>query len=150
MKGRTGRAAALLMALLLVLYLTLALQQAVRFISTGVGIAVALGIALLVLPLIGFWALAVEVLFGVRSERLAKVLAASGGLPADDLPKRPSGRPDRDAALAVFPRYRAEVEADPQSWIAWFRLGLVYDACGDRRRARAAIRHSISLERATL
>ncbi len=145
MKGRTP---ALLMGLLLIGYLALTVQQALRFISTGVTVAVALGAALLVLPLIGFWALAAELRFGFRSARLARMLAdAPGGLPADDLPKRASGRPDRQAALAAFPRYRAEVEAAPESWTAWFRLGLIYDACGDRRRARAAIRHSISLER---
>ena len=31
----------------------------------------------------------------------------------DDLPHRPSGRPDRAAADAEFPTYQAEVEADP-------------------------------------
>jgi Flp pilus assembly protein TadD len=53
----------------------------------------------------------------------------------------------REDADAAFPRYRAEAEADPESWQAWMRLGIVYDACGDRRRARGAIRQAISLER---
>jgi Flp pilus assembly protein TadD len=49
----------------------------------------------------------------------------------------------RDAADEEFPRYKAEVEAAPDSWRAWFRLGLAYDASGDRRRARSALRESI-------
>ena len=47
-----------------------------------------------------------------------------------------------------FPQFKAEVEAQPENWRAWFRLGLAYDASGDRRRARAALRESIRLQRA--
>jgi hypothetical protein len=144
MKGRISVA---IMAVLLVFYLVLVLQQAVRFISTGVGVAIVLGVALIVLPLIGFWALGAELLFGFRTQHLVKVLSAGGMLPVDDLPRRASGRPDRQAADAAFPQYQSEVELSPESWASWFRLGLAYDACGDRRRARAAIRRSIALER---
>ena len=143
-----GRVAALLMSALLVLYLVLVLQLAVRLITVDNGIAQALGIALLVLPLLGAWALAAELLFGIRTQKLVSRLDAAGELPVDSLPKRTSGRPERAAADAEFPRYRAAVEADPGSWQAWFRLGLSYDASGDRSRARRAIRRAISLERA--
>jgi len=146
MRGRLG---ALVMTALLVLYLVLVTQLAVRLISVDEPVAKVLGIALLVLPVIGLWALIVELLFGLRSQRLTTILAEAGELPVDDLPTRASGRPVRAAADAEFPRYRAEVEADPGSWRAWFRLGLAYDASGDRRRARQAIRRSIALERST-
>ncbi len=53
----------------------------------------------------------------------------------------------RAEADAAFPRYREEVEAAPEDWRAWYRLGLAYDGSGDRRRARAAIRRAIALER---
>jgi len=144
MRGRLG---ALVMTALLVLYLVLVTQLAVRLISVDEVVAKVLGIALLVLPVIGLWALIVELLFGLRSQRLTTILAEAGQLPVDDLPTRASGRPVREAADAEFPRYKAEVEADPGSWQAWFRLGLAYDASGDRRRARQAIRRSIALER---
>ena len=146
MRGRLG---ALVMTALLVLYLVLVTHLAVRLISVDEPVAKVLGIALLVLPVIGLWALIVELLFGLRSQRLTTILAEAGELPVDDLPTRASGRPVRAAADAEFPRYRAEVEADPGSWRAWFRLGLAYDASGDRRRARQAIRRSIALERST-
>lgn len=139
--------AVVLMAALLVLYLVLVTQLAVRLFLVDNGIAKVIGIALMVLPLLGLWALIVELVFGIRSERLVRLLDASGGLPVDALPKRTSGRPERGAADAEFPKYRAEVEADPESWKAWFRLGLAYDASGDRRRARQSIRRAISLER---
>lgn len=146
MKGRIG---ALLMALLMVLYLVLVGQLAVRLIGTAIPIAVALGVALLVFPLIGAWALVRELLFGVRTERLVKILDSEHALPEDLLPHRPSGRPIRAAADEEFLQFRDEVESQPESWRAWFRLGLAYDASGDRRRARAALRRAIALSRTT-
>ena len=101
------------------------------------------------LPVIGLWALVAEVLFGIRSERLGRVLAAAGESPLLDLPRRPSGRIERSAADAAFGRYQSEAEAAPERWESWYRLGLAYDACGDRRRARGAIRRAIALERDT-
>jgi len=142
-----GRIAALLMALLLVFYLVVVGWRAVLFVQSGNPIGITIGIALLVLPFIGVWALSRELLFGLRSERLVRRLEAADALPVEELPVRPSGRPERSAADADFPRFRADVEAHPDDWQAWFRLGLAYDAAGDRRRARGAIRTAISLER---
>ncbi|KRC49986.1 hypothetical protein ASE16_13640 [Leifsonia sp. Root227] len=135
------------MAAILVIYLVLVFQRAIMLIATGEGIAIAMGIALLSLPLVAAWAIGRELLFGARTEKLVKILDAEGGLPVEDLPVRASGRPLRDAADEEFPRYKAEVEAEPESWRAWFRLGLAYDASGDRRRARSALRESIRLYR---
>ena len=143
-----GRFAAVLMSALLVLYLVLVLQLAIRLVAVDNVVSKALGIALLVLPLLGAWALVAEILFGLRTQRLVRQLDVAGELPVDSLPKRTSGRPERAAADAEFPRYKAEVEADPGSWKAWFRLGLSYDASGDRPRARRSLRRAIALERA--
>lgn len=136
------------MAALLLMYIVLIGWRAVQFVATGEPIAVAMGIALIVLPIVGAWALGRELLFGVRSQRLVGVLEAEGNLPEEVLPTRASGRPLRDAADEDFERFQAETEAAPDDWRAWFRLGLAYDASGDRRRARKAIIHAIALERA--
>lgn len=144
-----GRIAVGFMAVLLLLYLLLVAQLALRLIALNDAVSRALGLALIVLPLIGLWTLAAELVFGVRSQRLTALLAAAGELPVDTLLTRSSGRPIRSAADAQFPRYKAEVEADPESWKTWFRLGLAYDASGDRRRARSSIRRAIALERAS-
>ncbi|TFD35070.1 hypothetical protein E3T34_03615 [Cryobacterium sp. TMT1-62] len=143
-----GRLAAGLMALLLVFYLVLVGWRAVLFLQSGEIIGIVIGVALLVLPLVGVWALVAELRFGCNSERLVRRLEAEGGLPVEELPIRPSGRPMRDEADAEFPIYRAAVDAAPDDWRAWFRLGLAYNSSGDRRRARGAIRTAISLERA--
>lgn len=131
------------MAALLVLYLVVVGDRAVKFVATGQPVAIAIGVALLVLPIIGVWALVRELMFGVRAERLGRILEAENALPADQLPVRPSGRPERDAVDAIFPEYRAAVEESPEDWRAWYRLGIVYDGAGDRKRARHAIREAI-------
>ncbi len=141
------RVAALIMAALLVLYLVFVAQYALLLIGTPLLIAKVMGVALLVLPIIGAWALIVELVFAVRTQRLLTILRTEDGLPVDDLPRLPSGRPDPVAADAEFPKYKAEVDAAPESWRAWFRLGLAYDASGDRKRARWAMRESIKLAR---
>jgi cytochrome c-type biogenesis protein CcmH/NrfG len=143
-----GRIAAILMAVLLVVYLVLVGQRAVILMASGVPLGIAMGVALIVFPLIATWALARELMFGIHTQNLVRILDAEGGLPVDDLPHRASGRPLRDAADDQFPAYRSEVEAEPMNWRAWFRLGLAYDASGDRKRARHALREAIRLYRA--
>ncbi|RWZ55394.1 hypothetical protein ELQ92_15360 [Labedella populi] len=142
-----GRVAVLVMAVLLALYLVLVGQRAVLFVLTGEPIAIGIGVALIVLPIVGAWALVREIRFGAAAERLGRVLEGEGGLPEQEFPARPSGRLDRDAVDAAFPAFRADVEAAPSDWRAWYRLGLAYDGAGDRRRARSAIREAIRLER---
>jgi hypothetical protein len=139
-------AAAMVMAALLVLYLVLVVQHAFVLLGTGIAVGRAEGIALLVLPLIGAYALIAEIRFGIRAARLLRLMTERGALPVDDLPHRPSGRPVRAAADVEFPMYQAEVEAAPSDWTRWYRLALAYDACGDRRRARWATRRAIRLE----
>jgi len=143
-----SRVAAILMAVLLAIYLVFVVNYAIVLMGTGVGVAIAMGVALLVLPLIGAWLLWREIAFVLRGERLVRILGASGGLPVDDLPRRPSGRADPEAADAQFPAYKTAVEENPDSWSAWLLLGLAYDASGDRSRARWATREAIRLERA--
>lgn len=143
-----ARIAALGMAALLLLYLLFAIWYGITLIGVGEPAAIGLGVALLVLPLLGLWLLAAELRFAILADRLAGRLEAEGGLPDEELPIAASGRIDRDAADAVFPRFRAAVEAAPEDWRAWFRLGLAYDAAGDRKRARWATRQAIARSRA--
>jgi hypothetical protein len=142
----TTKLGALIMAALLVLYLALVGWRAVQFMSTGEPVAITMGIALVVLPLIGLWALWREIDFGIRSHDLVKRLEAEGGLDLE-LPLMPSGRPERAAARAALDGFRTAADAAPESWQASMRLGLAYDAAGDRRNARQAVRRAIALSR---
>lgn len=114
-------------------------------VGSGEPAAVALGLALLAVPAVGGWAVWRELRFGAAAERLAAELETVGRWPDEPLPTAPSGRPDRTAADAVFETRRAEVEAAPDDWRAWFRLGLAYEDSRDRRRARAAMQRAIAL-----
>lgn len=136
-----------LMGVALLLYIVLVGQRAVVLLTTGEPIAVAMGVALVVLPLVAIWALGRELWFGRDAERLGRKLEQEDALPVEEVATRPSGRVDRSDAEALFPRYRAEVEAAPEDWRAWYRLGLAYDAAGDRRRAREAVREAIAREK---
>lgn len=136
-----------IIAALLILYFAFAGIRAVALLASGTPIAMIMGAAYLVLPLIGAWALLRELQFGWRSTALVDRLDAEGKLPDDLGEVGPTGKADREVADAAFHRYRAETETSPADWRSWVRLGIVYDASGDRRRARAAIREGISLER---
>lgn len=139
------RLAVVATAVLLMIYLILPLRYGVILLQTGTPVAIGIAVALFILPAVGAWALVAEIAFAVRAERLARQLEAEGGMPSEEVPVSPSGRVDRAAADALFPRYRAAVDADPENWRAWFRLALAYDASGDRRRARWATRTAIRL-----
>ena len=141
------RVAVAIMAALLALYLVFAVRYGLILIGVRQPVPVTIGVALLVLPVVGAWAMVSELLFAVRADRLAKRLEDEGGMPSEPVPVSASGRVDRSAADALFPSYRAAVDADPESWRAGFRLGLAYDASGDRRRARWATRTAIKLAR---
>ncbi|MCW2497455.1 hypothetical protein [Jatrophihabitans sp.] len=104
-----------------------------------------LGVAVLVLPLVGLWVVVAEVRFGFATQRLAAVLDEEGvEIDEPELARHPSGRVDRKAADAYFERRRTIVEADPENWRGWYQLAVAYDLAGDRRRAREAMRRAIA------
>jgi hypothetical protein len=135
---------AILLAVVFVAYAVLIGWRGVLLIKVGTPVSIVLGLAVLVIPLIGAYLVWREIQFGRRTEVLARELEAAGGLPVDDLPRRPSGRVDRAAADEAFGRYKAEAEAAPDDWRVWFRLSTAYDAAGDRKRAREAMRSAIA------
>ena len=141
---RTKVVVVVLVALCL-LYAALVGQRGWLLLTSGEPVGVALGAALLVVPVLVVLGVLREVRFGAQTERMGRALEAEGGLPPDDLPRTPGGRVVRAAADEAFTRYRAEADAAPDDWRTWFRLALAYDAAGDRRRARAAMRHAASL-----
>jgi hypothetical protein len=140
----SAKRTAIVLAVVFGAYAVLLGWRGVLLIGTGDPVAVGLGIAVLVIPLLGAYLVWRELQFGRQTEVLARELEASGGLPVDDLPRRPSGRIDRAAADEAFGRYKAEAEAAPDDWRVWFRLSTAYDAAGDRKRARATMRAAIS------
>lgn len=146
---RSGLLGALALTALLAVYVVLVASRAVSLARTGEPIGVALGIALMVLPLLAAWFIVREWRLATDVQRMADELAADGALPVDDLPRSPGGRIDRVAARAAFAGARIEAEENGGDWAAWFRLGFAYDAAGDRRRARECLRRASALHRAS-
>ncbi len=136
---------AVLVAVLLV-YFVLLTSRSIDMLRTGSAAGILLGIGVLLLPIIGVILVGYELRFGVQTQRLARRLADDGLLPDDSaLPRRASGRVERDAADAHFEVIRAEVEAAPDDWRGWYRLAHAYDLAADRKRARSAMRRAIDL-----
>jgi hypothetical protein len=105
-----------------------------------------LGVAVLILPVVGLWVVVAELRFGVASQRLAEAMLTAGeSTELPDVPRTQSGRIDRAAADSWFLEQRAVVEQAPEDWRGWFRLAQAYDLSGDRKRARAALRNAISI-----
>jgi hypothetical protein len=148
----TGRAlyTQLLIAFLCVAmlgYFVLLGRLAFTMIGSGRPAAVGLGAALLIMPVIGLWAMIATLRAGFAHQRLARLIAADGmELDTSDLPRRPSGRIEREAADALFATVRTEVQADPDDWRRWYRLARAYDYAGDRRRAREAMKAAVELQ----
>jgi cytochrome c-type biogenesis protein CcmH/NrfG len=149
--GRTVRiqlTIAFMCAALLV-YLVLLGRSAMLMIGSGRAVAVVLGVALLILPAIGLWAMIATLRAGFAHQKLARLVAEDGmELDVSALPRRPSGRIERDAADALFDTVRAELDGDPDDWRRWYRLARAYDYAGDRGRAREAMRKALELHRA--
>lgn len=139
------RIAVAIISVLLLLYLWLVMERSIQLLTSGELIGILMGSALLILPVIALYLLAREIIFGVQAEAAGAELARLGMLPEEEVRLRPSGAPVRDDVDALFPQYRQAVVDDPNNWICWYRLGLVYDGAGDRRQARAAIRRAIAL-----
>ena len=132
----------------LLVYLALLGRTAVLMITSGRTVAVALGAALLILPGIGLWAMIATLRAGFAHQKLARLAAADGmELDVSALPRRPSGRIERDAADALFDTVRTELDSDPDDWRRWYRLARAYDYAGDRGRAREAMKQALELHR---
>jgi cytochrome c-type biogenesis protein CcmH/NrfG len=136
-----------LMCAALLAYIVLLGRTAILMIGSGRAVAIALGGALLILPAIGLWAMIATLRAGLAHQKLAH-LAAEDGMELDvsALPRRPSGRIERDAADALFDTVRSELDIDPHDWRRWYRLARAYDYAGDRSRAREAMKKAVELQ----
>ena len=134
------------LCLAMLVYIGLLGRTAIAMIGSGRPAAVGLGLSLLIMPVIGLWAMIATLRAGFAHQKLARLIAEDGmELDASALPRRPSGRFQRDAADALFASVRTEVEDDPDDWRRWYRLARAYDYAGDRRRAREAMRTALEL-----
>lgn len=137
------------MCLALLVYFALLTRTAVALISTGTPAAIALGVGVLIMPVVGAWAMVATLRAGLSHQRLSRLAEADGmELDVSDLPRMPSGRIRREAADAIVAQMRDDIDADPEDWRHWYRLARAYDCAGDRRRAREAMHTAVEFEAA--
>lgn len=146
--GKVGAAFTVLVMLMLSGALAL---SGVRLVTSGDLVLTGIGIGVLLLVVIGVLLVAGEVRLGSESARLARVLETEGGLPYDPpgVTRLASGRLEKADADRIFELRRAEVEAAPEDWRAWWRLAAAYGEARDARRGRRAMRKAVALERAS-
>ncbi|WP_278263955.1 hypothetical protein [Nocardia sp. AG03] len=137
-----------LLVLAVVFYFVRLGGLAVAFIADGKPAGIALGVAMLLLPIVGAWILWATLQAAFAHQRLAKRIHEEGReVDTSQLPRRPSGRIERPAADALFAEIKAEWEADPDNWRSSYRLARAYDYAGDRTRARETMRRAVALEK---
>jgi hypothetical protein len=131
----------------LVVYFFLLWKIAAALVLSGRPAAIGFGLALMILPLIGVWAMVSTVRAGLAHQRLARIVHDDGmELDISKLPRMPSGRIRRDAADELFKAVRSEVELNPDDWRRWYRLARAYDYAGDRARARQTMRKAVDMQ----
>ena len=140
-----SKAGAFLLGAITFIYLLLMTNQAITLLQLDIPIAKVMGLALFGLPAVGVWAIIRELKFGLQVEALSKRVREQNLWPLFDLELRPSGRPVRASAQKVFAEYAELTENNPDDWRNWFNLSLAYDAAGDSRRARSAMRNAVRL-----
>ncbi|GAA1480497.1 hypothetical protein GCM10009624_09370 [Gordonia sinesedis] len=124
-------------------YFVLLGRTGVQLIATGTVTGIGLGVGVLLLPLVGAWVLYATLRAGIEHQVLARAAVEAGReLDVSQLPRRRSGRIERDAADELFARVRAEWEADPEDWRNTYRVARAYDYAGDRSRARAMMKRA--------
>lgn len=139
-----ARAMAYVMAGGAVAYMALMMWQGWGFFTAGDPVALVLGIAVMVIPVLGIYLVWREINFAGKVQRLADELAARGQLPGA-LELTPGGRVVAAAAAEEFRRCSALVAEQPRDAAAWYAMALAYDAGRDRTRARAAMRYAVAL-----
>ena len=134
---------------LLALFVWALAGRVVAMVSTGEPIAIALAVGVSLTVAVGVLILFKEWQLAATVQKMSNTLAARGELMTDSLPRSPGGRIDREYADEQFDHLRSVTQESPESWESWFQLGFGYDASGDRKHAREALRNAAKLFRAS-
>ncbi|MEU2251992.1 hypothetical protein [Nocardia xishanensis] len=149
-RGEIARVVGLIAALVLALgfYFLLLGRISFALIDSGKPAGIAMGIGVLLLPIIGVWVVAATVRAALAHQHLARRIHEEGlELDTSALARRPSGRIERASADELFEQVKREWEADPDNWRVSYRLARAYDYAGDRTRARETMRRAVALEK---
>jgi hypothetical protein len=136
------------LVLVLFFYFFLLGSRAIDLMATGDVVGIGLGIGVIILPLLGVWMVVGALRSGIAHQRLARRMREEGReLDVSSLPRRASGRIEREAADELFEQVKAEWEADPSNWRSTYRIARAYDYAGDRSRAREMMKRAVAQEK---
>ncbi len=133
MKSRGGTTFIVVVAMV---YLALVAARAVSLKQTAGTLGLVVGVSVMMLPVIAAYFVWREIQFGNGAQEMGAMLDAHVG--------DPRSSEMRATQSHVTDRYGAEASDD---WVSWFRAAVVHEDQGDRRRARAAMRHAWRLYR---
>ena len=131
------------MVAITLIYAFLLFERGWVLLQDGQPIAVVMGIAILVFPLLAIATIFYEICFGFRLAKLEKLFTESG-MKAPDYLLRPSGRAEAESGKQVFQQIKSQLEKDENNFLLWYLLADSYDKLGDRKRARSAAKQAIS------
>ena len=123
-----ARTLALILSAILAVYLVLLGRTGVLLVLSGSVAGLALGLAILVFPVMGAWIIYRELRFGFTAQKMSEAM-------------------DGAAIDQEFEVVKAAVQADPKDWRSWFKVSLAYDEAGDRRQSRKSMHHAAALFR---
>lgn len=132
------------MVVITLLYAFLLFERAVVLIQDGQPVALVMGIAILLFPLLALATIFFEIRFGLRLAKLEKLFIASG-LETPEYELRPSGRAQTESGGEIFEAIKQKLETDETNFLLWYLLADSYDKLGDRKRARESARKAISI-----
>ena len=128
---------AFLMTALLSVYMAFSVSRGLVLISSESSPAKVLGVAVILIPLLGSYLVYREIRFGFATARIAKLVDP------ELLPMKIASDEENEAYL------EAAVETaklTPESWVAWYQVALGYHITGDRKHARESMRHAVALQ----
>lgn len=136
------------LVVVLAFYFVLLGTRAFDLFASGSVAGIGLGVGVLILPFLGVWMVWATLRAGLAHQRLARRMVEEGHeLDVSELPRRPSGRIEREAADELFAQVKHEWEADPANWRATYRIARAYDYAGDRSRAREMMKRAVAQEK---
>lgn len=129
----------LILTAILSVYLVFTILRAIDFLQVDDPAVKALGIAILVLPILGAILILREIKFGKLSYQMGQTIDESF-LPTTQLSE------DQKSEFLDQAIERAKSQMD--SWQAWYSVALAYDLLKERKLAREAMQYSVELYQA--
>lgn len=126
----------LILTAILLVYLGFTVLRGLDFLSVDDPAVQALGIAVLILPILGAILIYREIKFGKLSYLMGQTIS-DNYLPTNDL----TDEQKRDYLDLAIERAKSQMG----NWQAWYSVALAYDLLKERKLAREAMKYSVEL-----